>query len=152
MRIFYSPSLRGFFGPDVHDPMPVDAVHRVTTKRHAELLAGQEQGARIVPGPKGAPVLEWPDRSAAAQRAELARAIKREARRRINAFAPAWRQLNDLREPSPAGAARFAAVDAIRSASAALEAIVADLPAGALAAFDTARHSAWPAVSFEDPA
>lgn len=49
-------------------------------------------------------------------------AIRAEAGRRIEAIAPIWRQLNDLRESSEAGAARFAAIDAVRAWSDALEA------------------------------
>lgn len=144
MKLFYSPSLRGFFSPDVHDPMPDDAVHRVTPARHRELMAAQEQGAVIEPGPKGGPVLRWPDRSAPARRERLVAAVKREARRQIRAVSPIWRQINDLRQPCPAGRRRFVEVDAIRAASEAIESEIARLPAGALDAFDVAQHSAWP--------
>lgn len=68
-------------------------------------------------------------------RAQLAGAIKAEAARRIEAIAPAWRQMNDLREPSPEGAARFAAIDEVRTWSNALE-------ARALAATDEAELAA----------
>lgn len=54
-------------------------------------------------------------------RQELVRAIKSAAARRIEAISPAWRQLNDMREPSESGAARFAAIDAVRAWSDDLE-------------------------------
>lgn len=54
-------------------------------------------------------------------RRELVRAIKSAAARRIDAISPAWRQLNDMREPTETGAARFAALDAVRAWSNELE-------------------------------
>lgn len=140
MPIFYSPSRRGFFDPSIHDPMPEDAL-RVSQKRHAELLAGQERGAQIVPGANGKPMLEWPP--AADPRADLIRRVRREARRRIEAVSPLWRQLNDLREPSPAGDARFASIDAIRAASAEIEVAVRNLRSGDLDQFPVRDHPAW---------
>lgn len=50
-----------------------------------------------------------------AHRARALAGIKAEAATRIEAFAPQWRQSNDLRQPSPEGAARFARIDAIRA-------------------------------------
>lgn len=44
-------------------------------------------------------------------------AIKAQAERDCLAVAPLWQQLNDVRKPTPEGAARFAAIDAIRAAS-----------------------------------
>jgi hypothetical protein len=76
-------------------------------------------------------------------------AIKREAERRIEAISPPWRQLNDLREPSDAGAARFAAIDAVRAASDAIEAVLAKAPAAALDGFPVADNPLWPR---EEPA
>lgn len=144
MKIFYSPSLRGFFSPDVHDRMPADAKHRVSPKRHAELLEAQSQGAQIVPGKGGKPELLWPDRSLATKRSAAVRSVKREAQRRIRRISPIWRQLNDLRESTPAGAARFAAIDAIRAASGTIEAEATKLDAAALAQFAVLEHPAWP--------
>lgn len=54
--------------------------------------------------------------------AEAIRAIKAEAERQILEVAPIWRQLNDIREPTPEGDARLAAIDAIRAQSNADEA------------------------------
>lgn len=47
--------------------------------------------------------------------------IKAEAARRIEAISPQWRQTTDLREPSEAGATRFAAIDEVRAWSNLLE-------------------------------
>lgn len=52
--------------------------------------------------------------------------IKAEAARRILEVAPIWQQLNDMREPTPEGEARFAAIDAIRAQSNADEALMKD--------------------------
>lgn len=57
MSIFYSASTGGFFDSSVHaaDAIPDDAVE-LTSERHAELLAEQSVGLRIVPGQDGHPV------------------------------------------------------------------------------------------------
>lgn len=57
--------------------------------------------------------------------------IKCEAARRIETIAPLWRQTNDLREPTGAGAARFAEIDAVRVWSNRLELAAADARAAA---------------------
>lgn len=44
-------------------------------------------------------------------------AIKAQAERDILTVAPLWQQLNDLRNPTPEGVARFAAIDAVRAKS-----------------------------------
>ena len=44
---FFSPSTLGFYFSDLHDTMPDDVI-KVTEERHAELIAGQEQGGRLV--------------------------------------------------------------------------------------------------------
>lgn len=138
MTIFYSPSRRGFFDPKVHDPMPADAL-RVSQKRYAELLAEQERGAQIVPGANGKPTLQWPP--AVDPRADLIRRVRREARRRIEAVSPPWRQLNDMRSPSKAGRVRFARIDAIREASNAIEAAACEADP---AAFPVRDNPLWP--------
>ena len=143
MTIFYSPSRRGFFDSDVHDAMPVDA-KRITPARHRQLIAAQEQGAQIVPSDKGTPVINWPGNNAALRRAGTTAAIKRQARRRIEAISPPWRQLNDLRDPSAAGAARFAAIDAVRTASDLIERDLAQTASGALTDFPVSDHPHWP--------
>lgn len=52
-------------------------------------------------------------------------AIKAEAARRIDAISPDWRQRNDLRQPSPAGDERWAAIDAVRGWSNMMEGLLA---------------------------
>lgn len=70
-------------------------------------------------------------------------AIKSEASRRILSISPLWRQFNDLREPTPAAAGRFAEIDTVRAASAALEHLVAGLPAAELEGFDPQADKHW---------
>lgn len=144
MGIFYSSSARAFFSNDLHgDAIPSDAVP-ITADLYRGLLDGQSKGAAIVAARDGRPRLRWPRMSMDERRAGLIRAVKREASRRIDAIAPVWRQLNDQRVPSEDGAARFAAIDAVRAASGSIEAEVASAPDDALAAFDIAVHPAWP--------
>lgn len=143
MPIFYSSSCRGFFDPDVHGSLPDDALP-INAKRHRELIAGQEQGARIEPGEDGRPRLAWPDRSIATRRARLVARIKREAGRRIEHISPRWRQLNDIRTPSEDGALRFARIDAVRAASTEIEAQVRCVAAADLEAFPVPDHPFWP--------
>ena len=115
MTHFYSPSTGGFYTRETHGArMPADVV-AISARRHAELMKAQNAGARIEAGANGKPQARYPD--ATDRRADLTSAIRREARRRIRAVSPEWRQLNDMREPSAAGAARFAAIDEIRRAS-----------------------------------
>lgn len=65
--MLYSPSSRGFYVEGMI--VPDDAV-QITAERHAELIAGQDAGQEIVPGPDGLPVLISPRPDAAACRAE----------------------------------------------------------------------------------
>lgn len=60
MDLFYSAETGGFYSGDIHTVMPSDIVP-VTVERHAELLAGQSAGKRIVPGPGGEPELQAPE-------------------------------------------------------------------------------------------
>lgn len=143
MAIFYSPSLRGFFDPKIHDPMPEDAV-RVAAKRHAELLAAQEAGGEIVPDTKGRPAIRRP--GAEELRTALLAQVKREASRRIEAISPVWRQLNDQREPSEAGTRRFALIDAVRSASTLIEDQLDATPVKALESFPVRDNPLWPQI------
>lgn len=78
--------------------------------------------------PDGYPVEElealpgtyWSDRDTEAAIA----AVKAEAARQILEVAPLWKQLNDIREPTPEGDARLAAIDAIRAQSNTDEALI----------------------------
>lgn len=60
MGIHYSASTGGFYDSNIHKIIPDDAVS-ISNALHAELLAGQSQGSRIVQGEGGAPVLQSPD-------------------------------------------------------------------------------------------
>lgn len=51
-------------------------------------------------------------------------AVKADAARQILEVAPLWKQLNDIREPTPEGDARLAAIDAIRAQSNTDEALI----------------------------
>lgn len=143
MAIHFSASCNGFFDDAIHKTLPADAI-AITAVRHRELLSAQEQGASIE-SREGRPAVRRLVVTIGARRARLQRQVKREAARRIETIAPLWRQLNDQRAPSPAGAARFAAIDAIRATSDAIEAEIDQLGADALAAFAIADHPLWPA-------
>lgn len=117
----------------------------ITDMRHGQLLDGLSEGRRITTDARGRPVVDRRTRpSADAVRAQLHAAIRREAAARIRAISPEWRQMNDLREPSEAGAIRFARIDAIRAASNAIEELASGLPAADLAGFSVATHTVWP--------
>lgn len=144
MSIFYSPSVGGFFTTELHgDTMPIDAV-AISAARHRELIAGQSSGATIVAGDDGRPRLHRTRTTLAERRATAIRRAKREAARRIERVSPIWRQCNDIRCPTGAAQARFAAIDAIRTASAAIETEVAAADAAALEALDIPAHPLWP--------
>lgn len=140
----WSPSRGCFFAVDAPYPagsLPDDLIP-VTAARHAELMAAQAAGATIISDAKGRPRAKLPGQPD--QRRQLRAAIRAEARRRITAVSPLWRQINDLRHPSAAGEARFARIDAIRAASALIEDNLAEVPATALATFPVATHLLWP--------
>lgn len=145
MTIYFSAGTRGFYDSNVHaGRVPSDAV-RISPKQHRALVEGQAAGHQIVAGPDGRPKLAAPPpETVDQQRARIIRRVKREAARRIEVISPAWRQLNDLREPSLAGAARFARIDAIRAASALIEAGIGKASPSALATFPIADNSHWP--------
>lgn len=146
MQIFYSPGTRAFYSDLIHgDAVPADAVV-ITQARHRELLTGQASGRAIIAGEDGFPRLQPAARlTTSDRRAQLAARNKREAARRIEAISPLWRQINDQRDPSDAGAARFVAIDAIRAASDAIEAQIATAAKDALAGLDIPNHPLWPA-------
>lgn len=145
MALFYSASAQGFFDDDIHADLPADAV-RITRARHTELLAAQASGATIAPADNGRPVILRSSTTLAYRRLAAVLRVKRHAAWLIDAFAPAWRQLNDMRAPSPAGAARFALIDAIRAASDAIESEIIALTAAELDALSIPDHAAWPPV------
>lgn len=140
----WSPSRNGFYAPAAPYPpgsLPDDLVP-ITASRHAELMAAQAAGATITADAKGRPRAQLPD--ASDRRRQLRGAIRAEARRRITQISPLWRQLNDLREQTPAATARFARIDAIRAASTLIEQNLAEAPASALSTFPVATHLLWP--------
>lgn len=144
MTVLYSPSARGFFDRALHKTLPADVVE-IDAARHAELLAGQAEGAEIAPCARtGRPQAQRRRLSVADRRAALLREIKREAARRIEAVAPLWRQLNDLREPGAAGSERFARIDMIRAASDAIERQLAGAAGKTLAGFPVRENPLWP--------
>ncbi|VVT07380.1 hypothetical protein [Erythrobacter sp. EC-HK427] len=135
-----------FFDSDLHgDAIPDDAV-KITAQKHSQLMDGQAEGKVIAADKAGKPMLQVPRFSADARRAELVKAVKIEAARRINAVAPMWRQLNDSREPSPEGAARFAQIDAIRQASALIEEDIGSAAAASLGDYPIAANPLWPEI------
>lgn len=116
----------------------------ISDRRHAQLLDALSQGDAIAPGRDGKPKVIARRADAAGHRRQLAAAIKREAARRIAEVSPIWRQLNDTRSPNAAGARRFTQIDAIRDASDAIEALLADVAARDLGAFPVSDNPAWP--------
>jgi hypothetical protein len=166
MAHLYSASTNAFFHRGLHagEVIPADAV-AITPARHRQLLDGQAEGRRISPDAKGKPQLSpLPKPSAAFLRRLACADIKREARRRILAVASLERQANDsaamaafaivaATAPSAIGEvdqAYFAAkerrarIDAIRAASNAIELVIADWSAAALANFNAADAAYWP--------
>lgn len=144
MALFYSAGTNAFFDDQLHAALPDDAVE-ISAARHRVLLAAQANGSAICAGDDGKPRIRRPVVTLADRRAALVRRVKREAARRIDAVSPIWRQLNDQRVPSEASAARFAAIDAIRAASDAIEADIAAALSDGLTAIDVAAHPLWPA-------
>lgn len=139
-QIYYSAERRGFIPQDATE-LPGDAVP-VKRSRYNKLLADQEAGAEILPNANGAPVAKHPP--TAERRALLGRQINREARRRITEISPVWKQINDTRSPTPAGAERFARIDAVRSASELIKAQVASAATAALDNIDIPTSPLWP--------
>lgn len=116
----------------------------ISGRRHAQLVEALAEGKAITRSAKGSPRIIARRMDTGAQRAQLVAAIKREAARRIDQVAPIWRQLNDARAPSAQGARRFAQIDAIRDASNAIEALLADVADRDLGAFPISHNPAWP--------
>jgi len=158
-KIFYSASAGGFFHEINHETLPADAV-RVAALRHAELIAAQATGRRIVANDKGRPVLE-PVKAPSVDelRARAVADLQAEASRRIYAVASIERQSNDAAlialaalaaaggAPAPEGFAdalgRRAAIDAIRAACRRAADLVARMPSANLAYFDATAERLW---------
>ncbi|WP_124303536.1 phage tail assembly chaperone [Pseudomonas chlororaphis] len=71
--MFTSKTTRGFYHAAIHASMPADVVE-ISTKRHAELLAGQSEGKVIAWGDDGYPVLVDPPPLSPEALAEVERA------------------------------------------------------------------------------
>lgn len=134
-----------FFDSAIHGDKIPDGAVEVTPARHAELLDAQAAGKEIYAAKDGQPRARRRRRDAEALRADLLLQIQREAKRRIDRVSPEWRQLNDLRQPSEAGAVRFAAIDAIRAASDQVAAALGQATAADLDTFDPRQRPEWPA-------
>jgi hypothetical protein len=149
--IFFSPSTRGFYSAEIHgEAIPADSV-RITARRHQQLLEAQSAGAVIEAAPRG-PVARFVKPTLETSRAAAVRGVKRQARRRILAIAPYWRQLNDLAVIALPDAAltgwdaamqRRQAIDDVRVASDRLEVAIAAMSAEQLAAFDAGDDAHW---------
>lgn len=156
MALYYSPGHRvtapdgseragAFFDSAIHgDGIPADAVALKDEAEHARLLEAVNDGATIVLDARGKLRLHRARPDKAAQQAKLLAIVRREAATRIEAISPIWRQLNDQRDPSPAGAARFAAIDSVREASNAIEHEIGTASARDLGLLDIANHPLWP--------
>lgn len=124
--------------------MAPDGAVEISSARHETLLAAQAQGKPISADAKGSPRIETRTINAARRRDGLIGAVKREAARRIDQVSPTWRQLNDTRSPSPDGDRRFAQIDAIREASARIEADIVEASAAQLGEYPVSTNPLWP--------
>lgn len=135
-----------FFDSAVHgDAIPESAV-KISARQHAQLIEGQAAGKVITATRSGKPKLADPVIDPAQRRALLVKAVKREARRRIEAVSPLWRQLNDMRGAGSDAQAqeRFDRIDTIRDAARLIEEAIADAPAAHLADFPVTDNICWP--------
>lgn len=140
--ILFSPSTGGFYLQGISSTIPEDAMP-VRPSTHARLL--QHGGAHIGVCPNsGRPISIAPKATLADRRADLTRKCRAEARRRILTVSPMHRQINDLRAPSDEGARRFAAIDAIRAATALIIEQIEKAPASSLAEFPISSNPLWP--------
>lgn len=150
----YSP-LTGQFYDDVINAgaIPGDALY-VTPARHAELMEAQAGGASIAPSPEtGNPVIvAAPALDLATKQTLAVNAIKAEAERRIVAIMPVYQQLNLIRAEANGTALdqaqidAFAAIDAIRTASNAIEADAQATDGTTIDQFEVRDNPTWPGV------
>lgn len=149
MTLYYDPA-GAFYDSRIHgEDIPAEAV-QISAAKHAELMDAQGEGREIYMTRGGNVSHRARSIPIAQRRAAMVTATRREAARRIEAISPVWRQLNDFRQPSPEGEARFAQVDGIRAASAVVEMDIAEMGAAAIEAFDIASHPAWPDFTQEE--
>lgn len=142
-RYFWSPSTAGFFDNQVSDMSTApDDLIPVTLAKWNKLLAANQQGAAIISDVDGAPISVYPEKAAPVDLKRWAmRSIKREAKRRIERIFPLSAQMNSMRACG-ADDPRFAAIDAIRSASNLIEQDLAN--SENIAEFPIATHPLWP--------
>lgn len=162
-RIFFSPSAGGFYHLSIAGAagIPADAV-RVAQLRYAQLMEAQAKGHRIIVR-DGKPVSAAPPKPSLTDlRASAVAAVKAQASARILAIASLVRQANDTAliadhalavaggatgaAPADVRAAqlRRARINAVRTASNALEEIVGRMPASNLLNFDASAERFWP--------
>lgn len=156
MTLYYSPGHRvtapdgserigAFFDSAIHGAaIPSDAVPLKDEAEHARLLEAVNDGATIALDTRGKLKIQRVKPDKAARQAELLAFVRREAAARIDAISPLWRQINDQRDPSPAGTARFAAIDSVREASNAIEHEINTVSVRDLGLIDIANHPLWP--------
>ncbi|QSR16080.1 hypothetical protein [Novosphingobium sp. KA1] len=145
MTFFYSATTGGFYSDAVHPTRPEDCVE-ISDADYYALIDGQASGGTIsVCSTTGLPEVVTSEDTPAATRARLIASVKREASRRILIISPEWRQLNDLRSPSEDAQERFIAIDAVRSASNAIELQIGETADEGLGAFDVANNALWSA-------
>jgi hypothetical protein len=159
--IFFAASTRGFYHRSIHgEAIPADAVE-ISAALHSELFDAQEHGGKILIDAAGQPFASPPVAPTAdQQRARLVALVKLEARHRIEAAVPIWRQVNDatalalqsVGDPDfDAAAGRRAAIDAIRATSGRIEATIAALDEPAITDFDPRADALWvPDTLFND--
>jgi hypothetical protein len=146
--MLYSPTTFGFYSPVIHDgAIPDDAIE-ITAEEHAALINGQSEGARIVPGRDGQPVLEWPAPPTAAEALDAARTrASRAVEQAVAAIRRAF--ITDLPAQEMIYLAKEAEARAFLAASAP---VLADYPflsaeAGITAATPTALATLWLALA-----
>ena len=156
MALFFSPGHRitadtgdvhqgAFFDSALHgNSIPDDAVPIRSEAQYQRLLEARNDGCQIELTASGGLRIVRPAPDPDLRRAELIAAVKREAALRIDSISPVWRQMNDMREPSEAGALRFAAIDRVRTASAQIERDIAAASARRLKSFPVVDNPHWP--------
>lgn len=151
MSIFFS-MVDGGAGPQAaffmrknHAP---EGALEISESVHKKLFEAQSEGAVIAANANGKPIARFPPAPKLIQlRADLIASTKGEAAARIQSISPPWRQMNDMRAPSAAGYRRFAAIDAIREASARIEEQILSIRMTAIAkAFPVKIHPLWPEI------
>jgi hypothetical protein len=155
---YWSPS-HGFQTRATHGAgIPPEAV-RIKPSRHRDLVAAQAAGAEIYAGKGGRPYIRRPRENLEHRRAFVRQCVKREARRRILAIAPEWRQANDnaalamaalqLSATMTTGVdtsgpiSRRAAIDALRAVSDQVEQRLEAMNGAELEAFDPSADLHW---------